>query len=201
MSSLTPLLSGNTFNNHRQNLQVTNTVIMWYHIYSVRRSMFIITEQFLSGIYSFETRLFPFLANRMFLTNWNKMVRSYSINRLEVKVFRSLRLKNFLPLWLKVCMRIRIHFHGPHDFGGIKWSFNHHKMFRNWYYIWKHSKTYFWINTLQGHLLVDRLLWSWNTISVSLSVLVVIGVILWFCHDVICDRFNELKKRNSLYNL
>merc|ERR1712131_464438 len=42
---------------------------------------------------------------------------------------------------------------------------------------------------LQGHLLVDRLLWSWNTISVSLSVLVVIGVILGFCH---CDRFNEL---------
>ena len=116
MSSLTPLLSGNIFNNHRQNLQVTNTVIMWYHIYSVRRSMFIITEQFLSGIYSFETRLFPFLANRMFLTNWNKMVRSYSINRLEVKVFRSLRLKNFLPLWLKVRMRIRIHFHGPRLF-------------------------------------------------------------------------------------
>ena len=54
-------------------------------------------------------------------------------------------------------------------------------------------RTYFWINTLQGHLLVDRLLWSWDTISVSLSVLVVIGVILWFCHDVICDRFNELK--------
>ena len=57
----------------------------------------------------------------------------------------------------------------------------------------KKSETYFWINTLQGHLLVDRLLWSWDTISVSLSVLVVIGVILWFCHDVICDRFNELK--------
>ena len=103
-SSLTSLLSGNTFNNHRLNLQVTNTVIMWYHIYSVRRSMFIITEQFLSGIYSFETRLFPFLANRMFLTNWNKMVRSYNISRLEVKVFRSLRLKDFLHCdWRYVC--------------------------------------------------------------------------------------------------
>ena len=56
-------------------------------------------------------------------------------------------------------------------------------------------KSYLWINTLQGHLLVDRLLWSWDTISVSLSVLVVIGVILWFCHDEICDRFNELNER------
>ena len=54
--------------------------------------------------------------------------------------------------------------------------------------------TYFWINTLQGHLLVDRLLWSWDTISVSLSVLVVIGVILWFCH---CDRFNELNENKN----
>ena len=58
----------------------------------------------------------------------------------------------------------------------------------------KKSETYFWINTLQGHLLVDRLLWSWNTISVSLSVLVVIGVILGFCH---CDRFNELNENKN----
>ena len=76
-------------------LQITNTLIMWYHIYSVRRSMFIITEQFLSGIYSFETRLFPFLANRMFLTNWNKLVRFYNISRFEARVFGSLGLRNF----------------------------------------------------------------------------------------------------------
>ena len=50
---------------------------------------------------------------------------------------------------------------------------------------------YLGVNTLQRHLLVDRLLWAWDAVTVSLAVLVVVGVILGLSHG---DRFNELKR-------
>merc|ERR1712106_994688 len=49
------------------------------------------------------------------------------------------------------------------------------------------------VNTLQRHLLVDRLLWARDTVTVSLAVLVMVGVILGLSHD---DRNELLDNRN-----
>ena len=51
---------------------------------------------------------------------------------------------------------------------------------------------YLGVDTLQGHLLVDGLLWAGNSVTMSLTVLVMIGVILGLGHGELLSQISKI---------